>query len=67
MMTDDVMKQIQAVYTVKPVGPSKYYLGNNFKKDSRGCWNMGCKKDIMEAVSCVELMLGCLTKHDTPM
>eukprot|EP00957_Ditylum_brightwellii_P081266 6181797-Ditylum_brightwellii.AAC.1 len=31
-----VMDQIQKVYTVKLVGPLEYYLGNNFKKDSKG-------------------------------
>eukprot|EP00957_Ditylum_brightwellii_P141285 10764814-Ditylum_brightwellii.AAC.1 len=67
LIPDDVMKKIQVVYTVKSVDPSKYYLGNNFKKDSKGCWNMGYKKYITEAVSHVELMFSCLTKHDTPM
>eukprot|EP00957_Ditylum_brightwellii_P140236 10685083-Ditylum_brightwellii.AAC.1 len=40
---DDVIKQIQAIHTVKSVGPPNYYLGNNFKRDSKRHWNMGCK------------------------
>eukprot|EP00957_Ditylum_brightwellii_P107607 8209964-Ditylum_brightwellii.AAC.1 len=61
------MKQIQAVYKVKSVGPPEYYLGSNFKRDSKRCWSMGCKKYITEAVSHVERIFGHLVKHDTPM
>eukprot|EP00957_Ditylum_brightwellii_P074794 5684167-Ditylum_brightwellii.AAC.1 len=61
------MEQMQVVYTVKSIGPLDYYLGNNFKRDSKGHWNMVCKKYIKEAVTCVERMFGQLTKHDTPM
>eukprot|EP00957_Ditylum_brightwellii_P032866 2491902-Ditylum_brightwellii.AAC.1 len=60
-----VMEQIQAVYTVKSVGLQEYHLGNDFKRDSKGRWNMGCKKYISEVVSQVEKMFGTLIKHDT--
>eukprot|EP00957_Ditylum_brightwellii_P051779 3926854-Ditylum_brightwellii.AAC.1 len=38
-------------YTVELVGPSEYYLGSNFKKDSKERWMMGCKKYITEALT----------------
>eukprot|EP00957_Ditylum_brightwellii_P124159 9464752-Ditylum_brightwellii.AAC.1 len=49
------------------VGLPEYYLGNNFKCDSKGRWNTGCKKYIIEAMSQVERIFGTLTKHNTPM
>eukprot|EP00957_Ditylum_brightwellii_P208038 15355605-Ditylum_brightwellii.AAC.2 len=61
------MDQIQIVYTVKLVGPPEHYLGNNFKKDSKGQWNMGCKKYITGAIHRVQNLFGVLSKHDTPM
>eukprot|EP00957_Ditylum_brightwellii_P007349 557772-Ditylum_brightwellii.AAC.1 len=61
------METIRAVYNVKSVGPPEYYLGNNFKKDKKGYWMIGCNKCIVEAVSHVERIFGKLTKHDTPM
>eukprot|EP00957_Ditylum_brightwellii_P134115 10224624-Ditylum_brightwellii.AAC.2 len=46
-----IMNQLQAVYTIKSARPPDYYLGNNYKKDGKGHWNIGCKKYIMEVVS----------------
>eukprot|EP00957_Ditylum_brightwellii_P115845 8837181-Ditylum_brightwellii.AAC.1 len=62
-----VMDQIQKVYTVKSIGPPEYYLDNNFKKDSKGRWLMGCKKYITKALTHVQTLFGVLSKHDTPM
>eukprot|EP00957_Ditylum_brightwellii_P076290 5798556-Ditylum_brightwellii.AAC.1 len=61
------MDQIQRVYTVKLVGPLEYYLGNNFKKDSKGRWMMGCKKYITETLTCIQTLFGVFSKHDMPM
>eukprot|EP00957_Ditylum_brightwellii_P124982 9527580-Ditylum_brightwellii.AAC.2 len=33
---NNVMAQIKAAYTMKLGGPPKYYLGNDFKHDSKG-------------------------------
>ena len=63
----DIMKQIQDLYTVKAVGPPEYYLGNDFKKDKKGRWQIGCKKYLKEAIRRIESMFGTLSKHDTPM
>eukprot|EP00957_Ditylum_brightwellii_P098796 7526323-Ditylum_brightwellii.AAC.1 len=41
---DYVMVQIKAAYTVKLVIQPKYYLGNDFKCNSKEKWCMGCKK-----------------------
>eukprot|EP00957_Ditylum_brightwellii_P168657 12837078-Ditylum_brightwellii.AAC.1 len=62
-----IVEQNQAVYTVKSIGPPDCYLDNNFKRDSKGRWNMGCNKYMKKAVTHVERMFGQLTKHDTPM
>eukprot|EP00957_Ditylum_brightwellii_P071957 5469094-Ditylum_brightwellii.AAC.1 len=61
------MDQIQHVNTVKLVGPQEYYLGNDFKQDSKGCYMMGCKKYITEALTHVQTLFGVLSKHGTPM
>eukprot|EP00957_Ditylum_brightwellii_P191340 14568913-Ditylum_brightwellii.AAC.1 len=61
------MAQIKAAYTVKLVGPPKYYLDNYFKHNSKGRWCIGCKKYITEAMTRVQRMFGNLVKRDTPM
>eukprot|EP00957_Ditylum_brightwellii_P181573 13830723-Ditylum_brightwellii.AAC.2 len=62
-----IMDQLKSVYTIKAVGPPEYYLGNDFKKDKKGRWCIGCKKYILEAINRVERLLGKISKHDTPM
>ena len=62
-----VMDQITAVYTVKAQGPPDYYLGNNFKRDTKNCWCIGSVKYVEEAVRRIETMFGSLRKHNVPM
>ena len=65
-----VMDEICTVYLVKDKskGPPSYYLGNDYKKDSKGRWCIGCKTYLTEAVCRVEDVLGKqLPKKDTPM
>ena len=66
---DAVMKEIESVYLVKDdsKGPPDYYLGNDYKKDNKGRWCIGCKKYLTEAITRVEAMFGDLPKKDTPM
>ena len=64
------MKEIESIYVVKDSskGPPSYYLGNDYKKDEKGRWCIGCKTYITEAVRRVEQFLGKeLDKKDTPM
>eukprot|EP00957_Ditylum_brightwellii_P136059 10376375-Ditylum_brightwellii.AAC.2 len=62
-----VMDQIQSIYTIKFVGPPKYYLGNDFKKDSKNRQHIGCKDYISEAIKYVQSFYDVLLKHDRPM
>ena len=62
-----IMKCIQDSFTVKSVGPPDYYLGNDYKKDSKGHWNVGCKKYLSEALSKVQEMFGPISKESTPL
>eukprot|EP00957_Ditylum_brightwellii_P145398 11072917-Ditylum_brightwellii.AAC.1 len=62
-----VMKQIQSVYTVKSIGAPDYYLGNDYKWNAKGQWNIGYKKYIAEAVSCIKQMFRKLLNHNIPM
>jgi hypothetical protein len=62
----DIMEAIQAIYAVKPIGPPEYYLGNDYKKDRKGRWCIGCKKYLKEAIKRVESMFGSLKKHSHP-
>ena len=65
-----VMDEICTVYLVKDKskGPPSYYLGNDYKKDSKGRWCIGCKTYLTEAVRRIEDVLGKqLPKKDTPM
>ena len=65
-----VMEEICSVYLVKESskGPPSYYLGNDYKKDKKGRWCIGCKTYLTEAVRRLEHLLGKpLPKKDTPM
>eukprot|EP00957_Ditylum_brightwellii_P075107 5707104-Ditylum_brightwellii.AAC.1 len=42
-------------------------FGKQLQEEFERTLEYGLQKYVMEAVSCVELMFGCLTKHDTPM
>jgi hypothetical protein len=62
-----VMEALEKVYTIKSKGPPDYYLGNDYKKDSRGRWAIGCKRYLKEALARVETMFGVLTKKYVPL
>jgi len=65
-----VMKEIESVYLVKDSskGPPSYYLGNDYKKDAKGRWCIGCKTYLTESIRRIEDLLGkSLSKKDTPM
>ena len=62
-----IMDQIKSVFTVKSEGPPEYYLGNDFRKDRRNRWCIGCKTYLKEGVARVERMFRMLKKNDTPM
>ena len=66
---DRVMKEIESVYLVKDSskGPPDYYLGNDYKRDKKGRWCIGCKKYLMEAIRRIEEIFGQLPKKDSPM
>eukprot|EP00957_Ditylum_brightwellii_P009479 715396-Ditylum_brightwellii.AAC.1 len=40
--SEEIMQQIQSIYMVNSVGLPEYYLGNDFKRDSKGHWMIGC-------------------------
>ena len=64
------MDEIYSVYLVKDSskGPPSYYLGNDYEKEKRGRWCVGCKTYLTEAISRLEAMFGKpLPKKDTPM
>jgi hypothetical protein len=62
-----VMEALEEVYVIKEKGPPDYYLGNDYKKDSRGRWVIGCKIYLKEALTRVETMFGILTKKSVPL
>ena len=63
-----IMDQIKSIFTVKSEGPPEYYLGNDYRKDRKGRWNIGCRTYIKEGIARVEKLLDMsLSKHDTPM
>ena len=65
-----VMDEICSVYLVKESskGPPDYYLGNDYKRDKKGRWCVGCKTYLTEAVRRIEQLFGKpLPKKDTPM
>ena len=47
-----IMEEIESVYMVKDSskGPPSYYLGNDYKKDKKGRWCIGCKTYLTEAI-----------------
>jgi hypothetical protein len=40
----EIMDRIEKFYTIKDIRPPRYYLGNNYKKDRKGRWCIGCNK-----------------------
>ena len=44
------MNAIKQVYTVKLERPPDYYLGNNYKKDSKDRWRIGARRYIKESI-----------------
>ena len=64
------MKEICSNCNVKDSskGPPSYYLGNDYKRDSKGRWCVGCKTYLIEAVRRLEQLYNKpLSKKDTPM
>ena len=52
----------------KSKGPPSYYLGNDYKRDKKGRWCIGCKTYLTEAIRRVEALIGKpIPKTDTPM
>ena len=62
-----IMNSIKETYNIKSEGPPDYYLGNDFRQDSKGRWCFGCKRYIKEALVRIELMFGTITKSTVPM
>jgi hypothetical protein len=51
------MKDLQDIYMInKESIVEPYYLGNEYKKEKKGRWHIGCKKYLKEAVLRVEKM-----------
>ena len=61
------MDLLNAIYTIKSIGPSEYYLGNDYKQGEKGRWSIGCKKYLVEALNRVEKMFGELKNQSNPM
>jgi hypothetical protein len=54
-----IMKDLQEIYTINEeliTKPHYDYLGNNYKKDKKGHWCIGCKRYLKEAILRVEKM-----------
>jgi hypothetical protein len=66
---DLIMQKLQEVYAIgeKSITEPDYYLGNDYKKDKKGRWCIGCKKYLNEAISRVESIFGVMRKCSTPM
>ena len=63
-----IMDQIKSIFTVKSEGPPDYYLGNDYCKDRKGGWNIGCRTYIKEGIRRVEQLFDMtLPKRDVPM
>ena len=60
------MNKIEGMYTVKGIGLQKYYLGNDYRKDKKGRWCIGCKKYLKEEIKQVEGIYGILKKKRIP-
>ena len=67
MNPQPIMDQIKSIFTVKSEGPPEYYLGNDFKTDSKGRWCIGCRTYIKEGIRRIEAIFGSLQKRDIPM
>ena len=61
------MDELQKLYTIKSIGPPEYYLGNDYKKDTKGRFCVGCKKYVKESLIRVEGIFGSISKCSTPM
>ena len=67
---DRIMKEVDSVYLVKDSsnGEPSYYIGNDYKKDKKNIWCVGCKTYLTEAIRRLEDIFGkSLPKKDTPM
>ena len=66
---EKIMEEIELVYLVKDSskGPPDYYLGNDYKKDKKGRWCIGCKKYLIEAIRRIEELVGDIPKKNIPM
>ena len=62
-----IMDQLKAIYAIKSIGEPEYYLENDYKRDEKGRWAIGCKKYLVEALKRVEKMFGDLKKYSNPM
>jgi hypothetical protein len=65
-----IMKDLQDIYTIneESIVEPDYYLGNDYKKDKKGCWCIGCKKYLKKAVLRVKKMYAeMLKKFSVPM
>ena len=64
-----VMDEITSVFGVKESskGPPDYYLGNDYKRDKKGRWCIGCQRYLREAIKRVEVMIGKIPKSSKPM
>lgn len=52
------MNAIQAVYTVKSIGPPEFHLGCDYKQCEDGTWMIGTKTYVAEALKKVTSLLG---------
>jgi hypothetical protein len=66
---DLIMQKLQEVYAIgeKSITEPEYYLGNDYKKDRKGRWCIGCKQYLKEALARVESIFGSLRKCSVPM
>jgi len=61
------MTKIQAVYTIKAISEPDYYLGNDYRKNSKGIWSVGCDKYIANALGKIEQRHGSLRPAGVPL
>ena len=59
-----IMDEINSMYTVKAEGHPDYYLGNDYKRDKKGRLCVGSKKYIKEVLTRIENIFGTLRKYD---
>ena len=60
------MSLIESNYSVKDIGPPKYYLGNDYITDSDGSRYIGSSTYVCEALRKIESRFGVLSKERTP-